>query len=202
MRILLATNNQGKYERFKELIHEVDPTFELLTPKMLGIEVRDIEETGKTLAENAEMKAWAYQGYIDMPIVANDTGFFVEGEGFVLAPKRAAFGNGDESGFTPEEKASKLVEFWKGIATKHGGRVDATWIEVFACLMPDGTLKTSESKREVVLTNEEFGTAHIQMPVRALYISKATGKPAISHTHEEEVAEMQPVIEALAKILK
>jgi len=54
----------------------------------------------------------------------------------------------------------------------------------------------------VILTDREFGKAHLQMPVRALYISKTTNKPAIQHTKEEEILEMKPVIDALIKILK
>jgi hypothetical protein len=39
------------------------------------------------------------------------------------------------------------------------------------------------------------------MPVRALYYSKTTNKPAIQHTAEEEILEMEPVINALANVL-
>jgi inosine/xanthosine triphosphate pyrophosphatase family protein len=201
MKILLATNNLGKVERFKKLLEFVDSELEVFTPKELGIEVLDVEETGETLLENAELKAEAYFGKVDMPILSNDTGFFVEGEGMVNAPKREALRGSDEHSLTKEEIAEKILSFWKGVATKHGGKVDAAWVESFVVLLPSGIKKTSESRREIVLTNTEFGKAHIQMPVRALYYSKTTGKPAIEHTEEEEILEMEPVIEALRKIL-
>lgn len=201
-KIFLATNNAGKIERFKNLIKNAGLEIEIYIPKDFGLEKINPEENGKTLAENAEIKARAYFGKVDMPIISNDTGFYVDGEGLVEAPKRAALGIANEEHLTKEQIAESLLTFWKGIATKHGGRVDAAWVEEFVLLNPDGEKLISQSRREVVLTDKEYGDAHIQMPVRALYISKTTGKPAIQHTHKEEILEMKPVIDALVKLIK
>jgi XTP/dITP diphosphohydrolase len=201
MKIFLATNNGGKIERYKNLLKQVDKDIEVFAPRDLGISVIDVVEDGKTLAENARLKADAYFGKVDMPILSNDTGFFVEGEGFVDAPKRIALGNTDENNLSKEEIAKRILNFWKGIASKHGGKVDAAWVEAFFVLYPNGDVKEAESRREVVLTDKEFGAPHIQMPVRALYYSKTTNKPAIEHTEEEEIREMKPVIDALKEVL-
>lgn len=200
--IFLATNNTGKIERFQNLLKQVNSEIKVHTPRELGIDVIDVLENGKTLAENAELKARAYLGKVDMPIIANDTGFYVEGEGFVDAPKRIALGETPEHTLTQEEISKKVLDFWKNIATKHGGKANAAWVEAFVALYPSGELKKSESRREIILTDQEFGKAHTQMPVRALYYSKATGKPAILHTEEEELLEMQPLIKALAEIIE
>lgn len=200
-KVLLATNNRGKIERFKHLVVDAELGVELLTPAELGLVEANPEETGKTLAENAEIKARVYFGQTDLPILANDTGFYVEGEGLVDAPKRQALGVKDESLMTKEEIAKQVLEFWKGVATKYGGKVDAAWVEAFVILDPDGTVRQAESRREIVLTDQEFGEPHIQLPVRALYYSKTTGKPAILHSKEEELLEMQPIIQALKTLL-
>ena len=201
MKVFLATNNEGKIERFKWLFQHVGKDVEVLAPKDLNIDVIDVVENGKSLKENAMLKAKAYLGKVDMPIIANDTGFYVEGDGFVDAPKRKALGEIDEKILTKEEVSRKILEFWKGVATKHGGKVDAAWIETFVAVYPGGMEKDAESRREIILTDQEFGKAHPQMPVRALYYSKATNKPAILQTEEEELVEMKPVIEALSEIL-
>lgn len=202
MKVFLATNNGGKIERYKNLLKQVDGAIEVYTPSDLDIEVLDVVENGKTLADNAKLKAEAYFGKVDMPILSNDTGFYVEGEGFVDAPKRKALGGKDEKDLSKEEIAKALLEFWKGVATKHGGKVNAAWVEAFIALYPDGKTKEAESRREIILTNQEFGTPHMQMPVRALYYSKTTNKPSIQHTEEEEILEMKPVIDALSKVLR
>jgi len=201
MKIFLATNNGGKIERYKKLLKQVDKDIEVYAPFDLNIETIDVIESGKTLAENAKLKANAYLGRVDMPILSNDTGFYVEGDGFVDAPKRKALGETDETALSKEDLSKRLLNFWKGVATKHGGKVDAAWVEAFVVVYPSGKIEEAESRREIVLTNQEFGTPHIQMPVRALYYSKTTNKPSIQHTREEEILEMKPVIDALAKVL-
>jgi hypothetical protein len=136
-----------------------------------------------------------------MPILANDTGFYVEREGFIDAPKRIALDGVKEDVLSKEEISQKVLKFWKGIATKYGGKVDAAWIESFVVVFPDGKIVEENSRREVVLTSQEWGIPPLQMPVRALYYSKSTNKPAIQHTHEEEIIEMRPVIDALTRVL-
>jgi hypothetical protein len=200
-KVFLATHNEGKIERFKNLLRNTGLDVEIFTPKDFGLENIDPEENGKTLAENALIKAKAYFGKVDMSILANDTGFWVEGEGFVDAPKRKALGVADERSLTKQEIANMMLEFWKNIARKHGGKVDAAWMESFVVLNPDGTMRTAKSKREVILTDQVFGKAHIQMPVRALYISKTTNKPSIQHAAAEEILELKPVTDALLEVL-
>jgi hypothetical protein len=199
MKILVATNNPEKMERYRKLLRDAD--VELLTPAELNIEPLDIEEVGETLAENAELKARAYFGLTDLPILANDTGVWVDGEGMVTAPKRIALGDRNEKDMTKLEIAEALMEFWKNMARKYGGEVDAAWPESFVLLMPDRSLKKADSRREVILTDRQFGPIHLDMPLRPLYISKVTGKPAIEHTREEEDAELAPVREALLSLL-
>ncbi len=208
-KIFLATRNEGKVQRFKKLLRHAGLKIALCTPKDLGLENIEVEENGKDLRENAEIKARAYFGKVRMPILANDTGFWVKDEGFVDAPKRkalseklgAAAGSATEEKLTNEKIAKVMLDFWQRIASKHGGKVDAAWVEAFVLLDSNGTIHTAESRREVVLTNEIFGEAHGQLPMRALYISKATGKPAVRHTKEEEMLELEPITEALRRVL-
>jgi inosine/xanthosine triphosphate pyrophosphatase family protein len=202
MKIFLATNNGGKIERFRNLLKQVDRNIKVLIPTDLNIEIIDVAENGKTLAENAMLKAKAYFGKVDLPILANDTGFYIKGDGLVDAPKRKALGETDENVLSKEEISKRLLKFWKEVATRHGGKVDAAWVEAFAVLYPNGETEEAESRREILLTNQEFGIPHLQMPVRALYYSKTTNKPAIQHTEKEEMLEMKPVIDALIKVLR
>ena len=200
-KLFLGTHNQAKIERFKNLLSTTGLELEIYTPEDLNLKNVEVQENGKTLAENAELKARAYLGKVDMPILTNDAGFWVEGEGLVDAPKRIALGKTDEKSLTEEELAGAQLEFWKNVARRHGGCVNAAWVDVFVLLDLNGTVRTAESKREVILAETEFGKAHIHMPVRALYISKATNKPAIQHTKEEEFLELKPVTDALSKLL-
>lgn len=199
-KLFLATHNEGKIERFKNLLQYTGIDIEAYSPQDFGLQHIEPQEHGDTLKENALIKARAYFGKIDMPILANDAGFWVKNEGLVVAPKRKALGRADEKNLTKTAIANSLLEFWKDIARKYGGAIDAAWIEAFVILHPDGNIYQAESRRDVILTDKEFGEAHIQLPIRALYISKTTNKPALHHTKEEELQEMQPVIDALIKV--
>lgn len=200
-KVLLATNNPGKVERFKKLVTVAGLNVEFLTPAELEIETIDVPENGKTLVENAEIKARAYFGKVDIPILANDTGFWLSTEGFFLTPKREALGAKKEEDLTVDEVNKMLLDFWKDKATQNGGEVDAAWVEFFVLLKPDGEVDVTESRREAILTNKEFGDPPAGMPIRALYISKITNKPAVLHTEADEIQEMQPVIGALKQLL-
>lgn len=198
-KILVATNNAGKIERYRKLLRGTD--IELVTPKEMGIETVEVEENGTTLAENAELKARAYFGKTDLPILSNDAGFYIEGEGLVNAPKRIALDGKGEFSLSKEETAEALTRFWQEKAKAHGGSVDSAWVDEFVLLMPDGSVQRTQSRRKYLLTDTVHGHTHIQLPIRALYISKATGKPSSLHTAEEDDVELAPVRDALVSLL-
>src|SRR3990167_4433363 len=125
--VFLATNNQGKIERFVKLLKDAAPEVKVSVAADLGIKPLEVAETGSSLTANALLKARAYLGKVELPILANDTGFYVEGEVLVEAPKRAALAGADEAKLTEAQLAQKLLDFWKNIAQKHGGRVNAAW---------------------------------------------------------------------------
>jgi inosine/xanthosine triphosphate pyrophosphatase family protein len=197
----LATGNLAKIERYKKLLLAAGLKIKIFTCEDLNLQPIETEEVGKTLEENAILKAQAYRGKVNMPILSNDTGFWVKGEGLVEAPKRAALSNQSEFELSEEERFARMTRFWKDIAKKHGGKVDAAWIDAFALVDDQGQIKTREAKREVILTETEFGKPHKHFPIRALYISKLTGKPAVLHTPKEELVELEPLIQALTELL-
>lgn len=201
MKVLIATNNKRKVERFREILEWAKLDVDLCTPKDINIDIVDVEENGKNLEENALLKARAYFGKTDMPILSNDTGLYIKGEGLIDTPKRTALGEVNEKTLTKEEISKKVLDFWKSIARKYGGKVEGTWVESFVVIYPNGNIKKSKSKREIILTDEEFGVPRLDMPLRALYYSKATGKPAITHTEVEDKIEMQPIQDALKEVL-
>lgn len=74
-KIILATHNKGKAKEFKSLLENLG--FEILTKGDIGIEI-DPVENGKTLEDNAKIKAIAIYNEIKTFTIADDTGLFVE----------------------------------------------------------------------------------------------------------------------------
>ncbi len=75
MKIIIATNNQGKVREFKEMLAPLG--YEPVSLKDEGIGV-DIVEDGETFAENAHIKAEAVYNICHCPVLADDSGLEID----------------------------------------------------------------------------------------------------------------------------
>lgn len=76
MKLLFATGNNKKYQLMKERLKDFKD-IELLMPKDLDIKI-NVEENGTTAEENAILKVKAYYEKTKMPVIAEDSGLWVE----------------------------------------------------------------------------------------------------------------------------
>ncbi len=200
-KVLVGTNNKSKIARVKKLLGAVLPGIQVLSPKEADIEEVEVKE-GNDMLENARMKAAAYAGKTDLPIIGMDTGLYIAGEKLdVATPKRNALDGADESTLSQEEIAKKLDAFYRGIAEKHSGSIEGYWQDFTVLRMPDGTELTQENKRHIVLTNERKGDMDVYFPVRGLYKVAANGKYVVDQTEDESVyVELGPLAQAFASV--
>lgn len=75
MKLVLATNNQGKVVEFQRILKPLG--IEVISQKQAGVSI-SVEETGKTFAENARLKALAVYHATKLPTVADDSGLCVD----------------------------------------------------------------------------------------------------------------------------
>lgn len=75
MKVLIATTNQGKIDIYGLVIRKLG--LDYCSLKDLNISL-DVEEAGKTEAENALIKARAYNKLTGMPVVSNDSGLVID----------------------------------------------------------------------------------------------------------------------------
>lgn len=73
--LLVATTNQHKLEEFRAIF--VDLPFRLLSPDDIQLDL-DVEETGTTFAQNAELKAEAYAKATNLLSLADDSGLEID----------------------------------------------------------------------------------------------------------------------------
>lgn len=76
MKLLIATQNKGKQAELLRLL--ADLPIILCTPDALGLGTFDVEETGTTFQENAELKAVAFAKASDLYALADDSGLMVD----------------------------------------------------------------------------------------------------------------------------
>lgn len=75
MKIIFATQNQGKVKEVKNIFHKTP--FEIISLYDLGNNI-EVEETGSTFSENAWLKAKAIYDYYKEPTLADDSGLIID----------------------------------------------------------------------------------------------------------------------------
>jgi XTP/dITP diphosphohydrolase len=73
--LLLASNNPGKLEEIRALL--AGSPFEIVTPAQLGIRL-EVDESGRTYAENAALKGVAFAQATGLLTMADDSGLEVD----------------------------------------------------------------------------------------------------------------------------
>ena len=73
--IILATNNQNKIREMKQKLSEYGII--VISQKEAGINI-DVEETGTTCRENAQIKAQAIFDILKKPVIADDSGLYID----------------------------------------------------------------------------------------------------------------------------
>lgn len=201
MDLVFATNNQAKVKRMQKLFAAAGLKINLKTPAEAGIANFDVVEDGRTLKENAEKKARAVAALTSLPVLADDTGFFIDGASVdPVMIKRNALAGADEKSLTIEEIAERIKKFYASIATARGGSVDAEWRNALCFITPEKSAVHIETIRPATLTDQSHGTIDPYFPLRGLYISKATGKYVLEQTEAEEMVELQPITDGIKKL--
>lgn len=109
MKLIIATNNQGKVKEFKEMLSPLG--FEPVSLKDAGI-VIDINEDGETFEENAHIKAKAVYDICKCPVIADDSGLqvdFLDGAPGIYSARYA----GEDA--TDEERCDKILSELDGV---------------------------------------------------------------------------------------
>jgi XTP/dITP diphosphohydrolase len=108
-KLLLATNNQGKARELKELLRELP--FELVLPGELGI-TAEVDETGRSLEENAALKATVLAKESRLLALADDSGLEVDALGGEPGPLSARYAG---EGTSDKDRVDYLLAKLKGV---------------------------------------------------------------------------------------
>ncbi|MGI9170913.1 MAG: RdgB/HAM1 family non-canonical purine NTP pyrophosphatase [Candidatus Nanopelagicus sp.] len=115
--IVLATKNQGKILEFQRLLSK-----HVSEVKVLGLsdfpDLPDVEESGKTLSENAKLKAKSISDFTNLPALADDSGLFIDAlnsDPGILSARWGGY-QGSDSSIRDQVNISKVLEQLKDIA--------------------------------------------------------------------------------------
>jgi leucyl-tRNA synthetase len=199
--IVFATNNKGKVERMRKLAKQANLTITIKTPEEVGIKDFSVVEDQPTIKGNAEKKARELSMLTDLPVFADDSGFFIDNEELnPVTVKRNALHGQKEEDFSIEEIGTMMAQYYQNIATKHGGSVNAEWRNALTFAVK-GTVKHTEAIRPVILTDQIHGSFDPHLPIRCLYKPVVTNKYVADQTDEETMLELKPLADAFKKLL-
>ena len=144
-RLVVASKNPDKISEIEEILRSLSLTDEIVR----GLDWPDIEETGRTLKENALIKARAVVEFTGLPVVADDTGLEVDALGGGPGVNTARYAG---PGASYEDNVVRLLESMEGVEDR-----TARFRTVVALVMPDGVEVTAEGSVEGVITKERRG---------------------------------------------
>ena len=190
-KIILASNNKHKICEFREIFSEC----EVLSLSDIGFN-EEIEENGKTFAENSLIKARAVSSFLKSKgivanIIADDSGLCVEslnGEPGIYSARYSEAHN-DKSN---REKLIKNLEN----ETNRNAYFNCTLVELF----PDGNYLIAEGKTYGKITTEEIGDTSFGYD--CLFFSNDLNKTFGEATSEEKnsVSHRKKAIEKLIEL--
>jgi XTP/dITP diphosphohydrolase len=147
-KLLLATNNRDKLREYRSLLRCVP--FRLVTPEEEGIAL-EVEETGKSLEENARLKAVAFARESGLLSLADDSGLEVDALGGEPGPLSARYAG---EGVSNEERIRFLLGKMQGIPAE---RRSARFRAIIAIAEPDGEVWLCSGECPGVVTFEPRG---------------------------------------------
>lgn len=151
--IIFATGNEGKMKEVRMILADLGMT--VLSQKEAGITVQ-VEENGRSFAENARIKACAVQKLTDAIVLADDSGLEVD----YLDRAPGIYSARYMGEHTPYDiKNNHILEL---LADAPPDQRTARFVCAIAAALPDGTVLTSEGVMEgeigwAIAGNNGFG---------------------------------------------
>ncbi len=141
MDFILATNNMKKLAEMQRILSPLG--INVVTAKMLGTTLEEVEEDGKTFEDNAKLKAVAACKQMNMPALADDSGLcvdYLDGAPGIFSARFAGEHGNDE------KNNDLLLEKLDGVALEKRG---AHYVCAICCEFPDG--------KEIIVRGECHG---------------------------------------------
>lgn len=149
MKLLIATHNKKKKAELQRILSPLG--INVVTAEDIGCELRDVEETGTTFEENAELKAVAGCEDSGIACIADDSGLcvdYLDGEPGIYSARYSG-GHGND-----EANIDKLLEKLDGVPNE---KRTARFICVACCVFPDGRKIAVKGECEGEILTERHG---------------------------------------------
>lgn len=133
MEFIVATHNPNKVLEFRRIL-------EPLSVDVLSADLPEVEETGKTFAENAYLKALSASRATGKPAVADDSGLAVDALDGAPGIYSARYAG---EGASSEQRIAKLLDALRNVPKE---KRTAKFVCAICCIFPNGDLLTAQGE--------------------------------------------------------
>lgn len=179
-KVLFATGNESKAERFKKGLLEND--IEIITLNDIEKNI-DIEENGKDAIENALIKARAYANVYDLPVFAMDDNLYIDD-----IPKDKQPGMYVRRVNGKRLNDNEMIEYYSNLAHEYGkdGKLTCRWVYGIA-VIKDGKESTyTWSKEDFYIVDKPSNKINSGYPLNTISINKKLNKYFTDMTEEDK----------------
>lgn len=192
MKLVVATNNQGKVKEFKQLLEPLG--FEPVSLKDEGIEI-DVTEDGETFAENAHIKAQAVYEICKCPVLADDSGLEIEFLGGAPGIYSARYAGEDA---TDADRCNKILSELEGVDISMR---TARFACALYCIIDDDTEYSVLGTMDGFIGTEPMGENGFGYdPI--FMINEETSVAMISDEEKNKISHRAQAMKKLAEVLK
>ena len=149
LKLLLATNNQGKLREYQALFSSFP--VELITPRQADINIK-VAETGSTYAENARLKAGKMAEESHMVSMADDSGLEVDALNGDPGIRSARYAGENAS---DRERVKYLLNKLEGVPLKER---TARFVCVIVIVTPDGRVEVCSGECSGIIAFKPKGS--------------------------------------------
>jgi len=169
MRLFYATRNESKICNMKHRLKDYD--VEIVTPKDMGLYI-EVEETGRSPIENAQLKARAYFDKTGIATIAGDSGLYIDG---IPDEKQPGIFVHRINGKTLSD--DEVIEHYSNLAKEYGGRLRARYVTGLSLIVEGREHHTEIPDDDMFLTGTPNNNMkHRGNPLDVITICPANGK--------------------------
>ena len=204
MDFILATNNMKKLAEMQRILSPLG--INVVTAKMLGIELPEVVEDGDTFEANAKIKAESACKITGLPAIADDSGLCVDYLGGYPGIYSARFANieihGDkcvdnEKNADDEDNNNLLLEKLQGVAESDR---TAYYVCAISCIFPDGKEISVRGECHGIIGFERDGNAGFGYDPLFIINGKSFGK--YEGEEKDKISHLGKALRSLAEELK
>lgn len=204
MDFILATNNMKKLAEMQRILSPL--SINVVTAKMLGIELPEVVEDGDTFEANAKIKAQSACKVTGLPAIADDSGLCVDYLGGYPGIYSARFANieihGDEcvdneKNADDEDNNNLLLEKLQGVAESDR---TAYYVCAISCIFPDGKEISVRGECHGIIGFERDGNAGFGYDPLFIINGKSFGK--YEGEEKDKISHRGKALRSLAEELK